>query len=423
MGGLPGERGRSSRGCEKETRLQALFGGLVILIALLALLDGGPSRRRLFRQAVPLSVGARRGLMGLLVGVSGVLAAPALIPPLRASFFAFCGACPLPVTGSTAEGARNGLLETYLLGVWYYAATVIPVFVLACALSGALAVRRAIRVRGMLGAFGLAALLPVCSCGVIPLGKVMIDRGGPSVRSGLMFIAAAPLLSPIIIALGASVLGWGYVLVRLMASFVMAAVVALVVPAFLDPAPARASAESAAACGSCSSGSAESGGSALSAGWNMLVGLFRYVLYGVVIGALVAAALPSGFVARALSSGFLSMSAAVAVGVPVNLCAGEEVLLTAPLAGMGFTMGHAIAFALAGTGICVSSLPLLRAILGKRAMLAMVALYLVVPFALGVALTALPFTPRLEPRALPDSLSSIEVETPAPPQSIIDKSR
>ena len=115
--------------------------------------------------------------------------------------------------------------------------------------------------------------------------------------------------------------------------------------------------------------------------------------------------------------------AAVAVGVPVNLCAGEEVLLTAPLAGMGFTMGHAIAFALAGTGICVSSLPLLRAILGKRAMLAMVALYLVVPFALGVALTALPFTPRLEPRTPPGSSPSIEVGAPTPPQSIIDKSR
>jgi uncharacterized membrane protein YraQ (UPF0718 family) len=361
--------------------------------------------------------------MGVLAAVSALLAAPALIPPLRNWFFAFCGACPLPSGADSMPAGTHGMASTFLLGVWYYAGTVLPVFVLACALSGALAVRRALRVKGVLGAFGLAALLPVCSCGVIPLGKAMIDRGGPSVRSGLMFIAAAPLLSPIIIALGASVLGPSYVVVRVAASFAMAGVVALVVPAFLGSEPGRGAAEATVSCATCTDGRAGATGSALAAGWDMLTGLFRYVLYGIVMGALVAALMPSGLVARALDSRILSMSAAVAVGVPVNLCAGEEVLLTAPMVGMGFTMGHAIAFALAGTGICVGSLPLLRAVLGKKAMLAMVALYLVVPFAIGVALTAFPLTPRLEPRVLPETAPLIEAEAPPPSESTIDKSR
>jgi hypothetical protein len=254
----------------------------------------------------------------------------------------------------------------------------------------------------MLGAFGLAAILPVCSCGVIPLGKSLIDRGGSSVRAGLMFIAAAPLLSPIVIILGASVLGPTYVAVRVLASFLMGAVVALVLPAFLARpvgAPGRADPEE--TSGTPENLSPSPPGSALDAGWNMLTGLFRYVLFGIVLGASVAALLPAGLVASVMRAGIFSLSAAVVVGVPVNLCAGEEILLTAPLAGMGFTMGHAIAFALAGTGICVSSLPLLRAVLGRRATLAMVALYLVVPFALGVLLTALPVAPRLEPRTPP----------------------
>lgn len=378
--------------------MQAFLGGVVVLVALLALIDGGPSRKRVFGRGLPMSEAARRGLMGFLAIASAFLAAPAVIPQLRAGFFAFCGACPIPAGGTEAGGSFPELAKTFLLGVWYYAATVLPVFVLACALSGALAVSRSIRIRGVFAAFGLAALLPVCSCGVIPLGKAMIDRGGSSVRSGLMFIAAAPLLSPVIIALGASVLGGRYVLVRVVASFVMALIVALVVPAFLDPAHSGRSGNTAAACDSCEDPRG-AGGSSLTAGWEMLTGLFRYVLYGVVAGALVAAVLPSGFVARALGAGLLSMSAAVAVGVPINLCAGEEILLTAPLAGMGFTMGHAIAFALAGTGICVSSLPLLRAAIGRRAMVAMVALYLVVPFLIGVALTSLPLDLKLEPRA------------------------
>jgi uncharacterized membrane protein YraQ (UPF0718 family) len=325
-----------------------------------------------------------------------------VIPPLRAWFFAFCGACPIPAvdTGAPSQGASPGIAVTFLTGIWYYAATVLPLFVLACALSGLLAVRRNIRVRGLLGAFGLAAILPVCSCGVIPLGKSMIDRGGASVRAGLMFIAAAPLLSPIVVILGMSVLGPGYLLVRVVASFVMGAVVALVVPAFLDgPPQGNGPGGSDAAPMACSDSPAS--GSALDAGWGMLAGLVRYVLYGVVLGAAVAAVLPAGLVAGMMRAGVLSLSAAVVIGVPINLCAGEEILLTAPLAGMGFTMGHAIAFALAGTGICISSLPLLRAVLGKKATLAMVALYLVVPFALGVLLTFLPATPRLEPRVAP----------------------
>ena len=154
----------------------------------------------------------------------------------------------------------------------------------------------------------------------------------------------------------------------------------------------------------------------------MLTGLFRYVLYGIVLGAGVAAALPAGLVSNVLGAGALSMAAAVVVGVPVNLCAGEEILLTAPMAGMGFTMGHAVAFALAGTGICVSSLPLLRAVLGRRAMLVMVALYLVVPFALGTLIAALPGSPRLEPRVFPQTTPASEAESHISPQSFIDKS-
>lgn len=401
--------------------MQAFMGGVVVLLTLAIALDGGPSRRRLLGRGLPMSEGARRGLMGFLVAVSAILAAPAVIPPLRGLFFAFCGSCPLPVVGTAAAVSAPDILRTFFLGIWYYTATVLPVFVLACLMSGALTARGTIRMKGILGAFGLAAVLPVCSCGVIPLGKAMIDSGGRSVRAGLMFIAAAPLLSPIILILGWSVLGPGYVAVRVVASFIMGAAVALVVPYFLDARAAQGGASSdpgkqddaaGPLPGACDDCVAVPRGSALAAGWSTLTGLFRYVLYGIVLGAGVAAALPAGLVANVLGAGALSTAAAVVIGVPVNLCAGEEILLTAPLAGMGFTMGHAVAFALAGTGICVSSLPLLRAVLGRRAVLVMVALYLVVPFALGTLIASIPAAPSLEVREVPAPSHLIEPELP-----------
>lgn len=135
----------------------------------------------------------------------------------------------------------------------------------------------------------------------------------------------------------------------------------------------------------------------LRAGWNLLTGLVRYALYGIAVGALFTAALPPEYVASIIRPGPLAMAAAVLVGVPINMCAGEEILLSAPLVGMGFTMGHALAFALAGTGICMGSIPLLYAALGRKATLALVAVYLVVPFVLGLLTDLLPWSSGFGP--------------------------
>jgi uncharacterized membrane protein YraQ (UPF0718 family) len=124
----------------------------------------------------------------------------------------------------------------------------------------------------------------------------------------------------------------------------------------------------------------------LDAGWRTLTSLFRYVLTGVVLGALVAATVPSGAVATALSAGPLATAAVVVAGVPINMCAGEEILVAAPFVGAGLTMGQAIAFALAGAGVCLGCIPLFAAVLGRRATLAVVALYLVAPLIIGVLL-------------------------------------
>ena len=420
--------------------MEALLGAAVVALVLIV-----AAATILTRAGRPLTKGvhatprARTALMVVFSVLAALVIFPSLVPAAGRGIFAFCGVCPIGTVATGGPESFLGFLRVFFLAAWYYTATVLPVFVLGCLLSGVLIAKsHRIRIRGVIPAFGLAALLPVCSCGVIPIAKAMIERGGTGARDGLVFLAAAPLLSPIIISLAFPLLGTSYLVLRIVSSLVLPLSVALIVRRFL-PAPtavpcASSTPRAARATGAATPGASctpspacattlGSGGSILLAAWHMLTGLTRYVLFGVVLGSFFAAALPANYVGAILQSGVTSMAAVVVVGVPINMCAGEEVLLTAPLAGMGFTMGHAIAFALAGTGICVSSLPLLRAILGKRAMLAMVALYLVVPFALGVALTALPFTPRLEPRTPPGSAPTIEVGAPTPPQSIIDKSR
>jgi uncharacterized membrane protein YraQ (UPF0718 family) len=371
--------------------LERLLGAVVAVVAVVLFVDGLNARRgRAFLRAAPVTDGLRRGLMAALCVLATVAILPALVPTLRQGLFAFCGFCPLSPIAGNPISSFGDFTRAFFLATWYYAATVLPVFVLACLLSGLLIARASrIRIRGAAASFVAAALLPLCACGSIPIGKTMIDRGGSGVSDGLVFLVVAPLLSPIILLLGVGMLGPGYVGLRVLGSVAIAiAAVAVVRPFVQSPEPAT---RTASAASSCREASAGTGRSVLLAGWALLTSLLRYVLYGVVIGALVAVALPEEVLGAILRPGLLSTAAAVVVGVPISMCAGEEILLSAPLVGGGLTLGQALAFALTSTGICLGSLPLLAAVLGRKATLALVGVYLVVPFLLGVVVDALPF--------------------------------
>lgn len=375
--------------------MELVLGGGLFLLTIIVLADSIARRRgRGVIRGPRLTVPARRALMIVLSTIALAVALPALIPALRRGAFAFCSVCPVSPSAVVGVSSLPDFLRVALLGSTYYAATVLPVFVLACLLSGLLSVRTGrFPIRGLWRSFGLAAILPVCSCGTVPLGKTMIESGGTGPRDGVVFLATAPLLSPVIIVLAVTVLGPVYAIARVAASAVVAVAAAYCVTPFLDPAAGR---RPPAACPSCDAPPAQNG--AVVAGWEFLSRLFRYALYGIVLGALFAAALPPEYVATIIRPGALATAAAVVVGLPINMCSGEEVLLTAPLVGMGLTLGHALAFALASTGICLGSIPLLTAALGKKAVVTLVAVYLAVPFLLGLLVDALPIAGSFGPK-------------------------
>jgi uncharacterized membrane protein YraQ (UPF0718 family) len=391
------QQARRQRKSPLETALGAIIVALVALVAV-RMLPRVTGRTPTLRLRATQRV--RTGLMTAFATLAALIVLPGLLPWLGRSVFGFCSVCAVGKPGVAGSSSLSELLRNFFLATWYYTATVLPIFVLACLLSGLLIARSdRFRFRGLLPSFGLAAALPVCSCGVIPIAKAMMDEGVTGERDGLIFLATAPLLSPIIVFLALTLLGWKYLVLRTVASLILAASVAAAVRPLLprsgEPAAARqvrpADDEPAAAR------SRGSGGSVLLAGWGMLTGLVRYVMFGVVLGSLFAAAVPPNFLRAVLESNVLSMATVVVVGVPINMCAGEEILLTAPLAGMGLTMGHAVAFALAGTGVCVSSIPLLVRVLGRRSTLVMIGIYLVAPFLLGIIINAVPFLRSLAP--------------------------
>jgi len=373
--------------------LEMVLGAAVVVAALVLLLDRlGTRRGSPLVRPVPITNATRRAAMTAVVAVATVTLLPGLVPWAARGFFAFCEVCPLTVSGGGPTSAA-GFVRALLLASWYYAATVVPVFILACLASGALLANTdRIRVRGPVASFGLAAALPVCACGAVPIGRAMAERDAAGVRDGLVFLVTAPLLSPIVVLLGLRILGPAYVIARVVASAALAALAVRIIAPQLR-ARMRERREREASVGTSDSRAAALPPlrkSVLLEGWRVLAALLPYVLFGIVLGALFAAALPSEYLGKLLRPGVTTMAAAVVAGIPANMCAGEEVLLMGPLVGAGLPLGHALAFSLAGTGICLSSMPLLAAAIGRKATGLLVALYLVVPFASGLVFDVLP---------------------------------
>ena len=71
---------------------------------------------------------------------------------------------------------------------------------------------------GLLKAIGVGTILPLCSCGTIPLG-IGLFRSGAAVGNILAFMVSTPVLSPVLIALSFSLLG-----MKLTATLVVAAI-------------------------------------------------------------------------------------------------------------------------------------------------------------------------------------------------------
>jgi len=71
----------------------------------------------------------------------------------------------------------------------------------------------------LLKSVGIGSILPLCSCGTIPLG-IGLYRSGAAVGNILAFMTSTPILSPVLVALSLSFLG-----VKLTVTFVVVAII------------------------------------------------------------------------------------------------------------------------------------------------------------------------------------------------------
>jgi uncharacterized membrane protein YraQ (UPF0718 family) len=246
---------------------------------------------------------------------------------------------------------------------------------------------------GLFGAVVVGALLPICSCGVVPL-SVSLYRSGVRIGPVMAFTAATPIINPAAVILSLGLLGpqitSAYVALGLVLPFLLGilserwgnariqATTQALAPVQLAAPPPTASPWAARVARGLKWGLIDLGPS---------IGF--YLAIGILIGALTTGLAPANWIKDSLGGGSLLALAAIAVfGASLYVCAVAHIPLVASLLAAGAAPGAAIVFLVTGTATNLPELVALYHTIGKRTTVIYSATLVVASFIAGLLVNA-----------------------------------
>lgn len=246
--------------------------------------------------------------------------------------------------------------------------------------------------------------LPVCSCGVIPLAT-SIKKSGASNGSTLSFLISTPITGVDSILATYGMFGWAFTIYRVITSMIISIIAGVIAnfygeeevevekpkPAFSMSAPKPAmggamsfsavsapkmqKAESCESGNCCSSGSCDTDGSttcslltnALSYAFGTLLKDIASPLFiGLLLGALVTVAVPDNLSEILIEYSWLSYIIAIAIAVPMYVCATASLPIAAGLMLAGVSPGAVFVFLTAGPATNTVTMGVVKKMLGTR---------------------------------------------------------
>jgi uncharacterized membrane protein YraQ (UPF0718 family) len=208
--------------------------------------------------------------------------------------------------------------------------------------------------------------LPLCSCGVIPV-SMSLHKHGASKGSTISFLLSTPQTGVDSIFVTLSLLGPVFAVFRPLAAFVTGIVGGSLVDVFERK---REDENGTTQESSDESGSAETKTSRVAKGlkYGFIIlprDIGKAMLVGLVIAAVISAAVPDGYFAEKLGTGIFAMVVMMFLGVPVYVCATASVPVAAVLILKGLTPGAALVFLMTGPATNAASFITTWKILGK----------------------------------------------------------
>jgi len=219
-----------------------------------------------------------------------------------------------------------------------------------------------------LSAFIYASLLPVCACAAIPVIKTMQEK----MRFNILvtFLVAAPLLNPYILFLSFNVLGVKYGVARILSAFFLAVSSGYLLAYFNKKQVIELPVKSLCNETNCR----VTGDNVYLRTYDIFKSIFPYILLaGTLAIGLEMFEAQKTIINFMRQKSLLGNMAVIFISIPLYLCNGTDVLLLRPLICSGIPLGNGIAFSLASSAICISSILMLVKFIGLRLSLILVA--------------------------------------------------
>ena len=214
--------------------------------------------------------------------------------------------------------------------------------------------------------------LPVCSCGVIPLAS-SIKKSGASKGATLSFLISTPITGVDSILATYGMFGWVFTIYRVITSMFIA-MLAGILTNYLDKEVVRDNTKEESCCcsseSSCSTGQDEpkkrfSFIAAMKYAFVTLIGdIAKPLLLGLLLGALITVAIPQNLSEILLEYSWLSYLIAIAIAVPMYVCATASLPIAAALMLSGVSPGAAFVFLSAGPATNTVTIGVVKNMLG-----------------------------------------------------------
>lgn len=261
--------------------------------------------------------------------------------------------------------------------------------------------------------------LPLCSCSVIPTAVALRKRGATK-GATVSFLISTPETGVDSIALTYALIDLPMTIFRPIAALITALVAGLATEVFgrndegEGAAPVATPGSAPESCEHCPVEEATDEGqhnhlkaievsrpaSYWGSFWDIFDDIAWWLTLGLALAGLISVALPSDLLERYLGTGLWPMLAALAVSVPLYVCAASSTPIAAALMAKGLSPGAALVLLLAGPATNIATIVVLWKFLGRRGTLIYLISIVAVSLLLGVYIDSYYQYRQIDPKAI-----------------------
>lgn len=251
--------------------------------------------------------------------------------------------------------------------------------------------------------------IPICSCGVVPLYSALWKKGAPP-AAAFAFLLATPELGIDAILLSIPLLGGNFTLVRVVAAFILALLVGVLMEKFFiktnDVVTTNVNRQGSVAANK------QSILKTLTNIWHegfeeVFDKTMPWILFGIILAAMLQPILNFNSVLG--NSPLISVILAALIGLPLYVCASGSTPLAAAFLLGGLSPGATLAFLLVGPATNLTTFAVLQKFHGRKVALAFTSLTFSVTVFMGWLINLLPLKLSLSKHAARHSQSSISL--------------